>query len=106
MHKIACNLPPGPSSLLLNRRVRFAVDIRVGGQGPGRRGVGAAQEEVGDPTRLAQAGQQRPVHRGRVVAYGVLPAEKDSRRVFEHVVAFARVAGDNRRGKDVVVVAG
>ena len=85
-------------------RVRFAVNVRVGGEGAGGRGVGAAEVLVGDPPRLPQPGQQGPVHRRRVVPDRVLPAEEDPRRVLDHVVALARVAGYDRGSQDVVVV--
>ena len=42
---------------------------------------------------------------GRIVPDGVLAAKEDARRVLDHVVALARVAGDNWSGEDVVVVA-
>ena len=35
----------------------------------------------------------------------MLSGEEDSRRVLDHVVLLARVAGDDGRGEDVVVVA-
>ena len=45
------------------------------------------------------------MHSGRIVPDGVLPTKEDARRVLDHVVALARVAGDDWSGEDVVVVA-
>ena len=67
--------------------------------------VGTSEILIGDPSRLPQSGQQRAVHGGGVVADGVLAAEEDSWRVLDHVVALARVAGNHRRGQNVVVIA-
>lgn len=44
---------------------------RAGGRDRRRR-VRAAAELVGDASTLAEAAQERPVHRGRVISYGVL----------------------------------
>ena len=44
------------------------------------------------------------MHRGRVVADGVLPAKVDAGRVLHHVVATVRIAGNDGRGQVVVVV--
>ena len=68
--------------------------------------VDVAQILIRYPTCLTKPGQERSVHRGRVVADGVLAGEEDSRRVLDHVVVLARVARNNGGGQDVVVAAG
>ena len=45
------------------------------------------------------------MHSGWIIPDGVLPTKEDARRVLDHVVALARVAGDDWSGEDVVVVA-
>ena len=45
------------------------------------------------------------MHSGWIVPDGVLPTKEDARWVLDHVVALARVAGDDRGGEDVIVVA-
>ena len=45
------------------------------------------------------------MHSGWIIPDGVLPTKEDARRVLDHVVALARVAGDDGGGEDVVVVA-
>ena len=45
------------------------------------------------------------MHSGRIIPDGVLPTKEDARRVLDHVVALAGVAGDDRGGENVVVVA-
>ena len=45
------------------------------------------------------------MHGGWIIPDGVLPTKEDARRVFDHVVALARIARDDRGGKDVVVIA-
>ena len=42
---------------------------------------------------------------GRIVPDGVLAAKEDARWVLDHVVALVRIPGDDRGGKNVVVVA-
>jgi hypothetical protein len=46
------------------------------------------------------------VDRRRIVPDGVFAGEEDPRRVLDHVIVFARVARNDRRRQDVVVVAG
>ena len=43
---------------------------------------------------------------GRIVPDGVLSGEEDPRRIFDHVVVLARIAGDDRSREDVVIAAG
>ena len=45
------------------------------------------------------------MHSGWIVPDGVLSTKEDARWVLDHVVALARVAGDDRGGEDVIVVA-
>ena len=45
------------------------------------------------------------MNRSRVIADCVFSGEEQSRRIFNHVVVLARVAGDDGRGEDVVVIA-
>ena len=45
------------------------------------------------------------MHSGWIIPDCVLPTKEDARRVLDHVVALARVAGDDWSGEDVVVVA-
>ena len=45
------------------------------------------------------------MHSGWIVPDGVLAAKEDARWVLDHVVALAGVAGDDRGGEDVVVIA-
>ena len=40
---------------LFDGGIRLAVDVGVGGQAAGRRGVRTPQELVGDPSRLSQS---------------------------------------------------
>ena len=89
---------------LFDCRVGFAVNVLVRRQTTGRRGVGTPEELIGDSTRLPQPRQHSAVHRGGVVADGVLSTEEHSGRVLHHVVALARVPGDNGSGQNVIVV--
>ena len=45
------------------------------------------------------------MHSGWIIPDGVLPTKEDARRVLDHVITLARVAGDDGGGEDVVVVA-
>ena len=45
------------------------------------------------------------MHGGRVISDGVLPSEEKPGWVLDHVVALVRIPGDDRGGKNVVVVA-
>ena len=78
----------------------------VAGDLDARRGrVGTSQILVGNAAGLPQAGQEGPVHGGRVIPDGVLAGEEEPGRVLDHVVALAGVAGNDGGGQDVVVVA-
>ena len=81
--------------------VNVASDFDTGG-----RCVRTAEVLIRYPTCLTKSGQERSVHRGRVVADGVLAGEEDSRRVLDHVVVLARVARNDGAGQDVGVAAG
>ena len=85
--------------------IRLPVDV-ASDFDAGRRCVRTAEVLIRYPTCLTKSRQERSVHRGRVVADGVLAGEEDSRRVLDHVVVLARVARNDGGGQDVVVAAG
>jgi len=93
------------SSSRLDSLVALAVNICIRRQLSGRGGVGTAKVLVCYPTCLPETGQEGAMHSGWIVPDGVLPTKEDARRVLDHVVALARVAGDDRGGEDVIVVA-
>ena len=45
------------------------------------------------------------MHGGWIIPDGVLPSKEDAGWVFDHVVALARIARDDRGGKNVVIIA-
>ena len=60
---------------------------------------------IGNPAGLPEPGEQGTVHGGGIVADSVLAAKENPRRILEHVIALARIPGNDRRGQVVVVVA-
>ena len=45
------------------------------------------------------------MHSGWIIPDGMLPTKEDAGWVLDHVVALVRIPGDDRGGKNVVVVA-